>query len=73
MLGIVSYPSINFGDEIESDLNSNYLISAFAEEDDESEDESEDNDSNELQTSEKIIKHENQAQENAEETILQFQ
>ena len=39
LLGMVSYPSINFGDEIESDLNSsNYLITAFAEED-----ESEDN------------------------------
>ncbi|MEK6980476.1 MAG: hypothetical protein AABW66_03365, partial [Thermoproteota archaeon] len=39
LLGMVSYPSINFGDKIESDLNSsNSLISAFAEEDDETED-----------------------------------
>ena len=37
LLGMVSYPSINFGDKIESDLNSSNLISAFAEED-ESED-----------------------------------
>ena len=35
---MVSYPSINFGDAIKSDLNSsNYLISAFAEENDEDE------------------------------------
>ena len=34
LLGMISYPSINFGDKITSDLNSsNYLISAFAEED----------------------------------------
>ena len=39
LLGMISYPLINFGDKIESDLNSsNYLISAFAEEDDETED-----------------------------------
>ena len=40
LLGMVSYPSINFGDKTESDLkiSSNYLISAFAEEDDETED-----------------------------------
>lgn len=45
LLGMVSYPSINFGDKIESDLNSsNYLISAFAEED---EDENEDIDDEE--------------------------
>jgi len=37
------------------------------------EDETEDDDSNELQTSEKITKHENKAKENAEETILQLQ
>jgi hypothetical protein len=42
LLGMVSYPSINFGDGIESDLNSNYLISAFAEEDDKNEDKQDD-------------------------------
>ena len=42
LLGMVSYPSINFEDGIESDLNSNYLISAFAEEDDKSEDKQDD-------------------------------
>ncbi|MDO8641841.1 MAG: hypothetical protein Q7R33_09980, partial [Nitrosarchaeum sp.] len=36
-------------------------------------DETEDDDSNELQTSEKIMKHENKAKENAEETILKLQ
>ena len=41
-LGMVSYPTINLGDKIESDLNSNYLITAFAEEDDENEDEQDD-------------------------------
>jgi len=39
---MVSYPTINLGDKIESDLNSNYLITAFAEEDDENEDEQDD-------------------------------
>ncbi len=43
LFGMISYPSINFGDKIESDLNSsNYLISAFAEEDDKTEDELDD-------------------------------
>src|SRR3989338_4945656 len=37
------------------------------------EDETEDDDTNGLQTSEKIMKHENKAKENAEETILQLQ
>ncbi len=41
---MISYPSINFGDKIESDLNSSNLISAFAEED---EDENEDIDDEE--------------------------
>ncbi len=45
---MVSYPSINFGDEIESDLNSNYLITAFAEEgnEDEQDDEAKDSEDN---------------------------
>ncbi len=48
LLGMISYPSINFGDEIESDLNSNYLITAFAEEDneDEQDDEAKDSEDN---------------------------
>src|SRR3989338_8213513 len=41
---MVSYPSINLGDKIESDLkiSSNYIISAFAEEDDKNEDKQDD-------------------------------
>ena len=40
LLGMVSYPSINFGGTVDSDLkiSSNYLISAFAEEDEDEKD-----------------------------------
>ncbi|HET9009564.1 MAG TPA: hypothetical protein VFN17_05545 [Nitrosarchaeum sp.] len=43
LLGMTSYPSIDFGDQIESDLrSSDYLITAFAQEEDELDDETED-------------------------------
>ncbi|MBI4131623.1 MAG: hypothetical protein HY476_03940 [Nitrosarchaeum sp.] len=50
---MVSYPTINLGDKIESDLNSsNYLITAFAEEDDEDEQDDETKDNEDKETDE---------------------
>ena len=77
LLGMVSYPSINFGDEIKSDLNSsNYLISAFAEEDDEDEKDNEDeikNDEDETEDASKAIENAIEEIKRAEIKIIEAQ
>ena len=69
---MVSYPSINFGDAIKSNLNSsNYSISAFAEEDDEDELDNEAKDSEDKETEEDETKDDDKDKD--EETEIEVE